>query len=109
MIGGSPVPGPEAFRTRPAASECLLGSPPPDPPAPSKNRPFDRALARAPQLRLLHRLVLRENLYEQAGEYEPSDDIPEGTDYPQLYPLVRCPYLTNVRQLVLGETWTLPE
>lgn len=62
-----------------------------------------RVVARAPQMRLVRRLVLGEGSYEEPGEYPPGDDIPEGADYPQLYPLVRCPYLSNVKTFILGE------
>lgn len=65
---------------------------------------FTRTLARCPQTRLLRRLVLRESTYQEPGEYEPGDDIPEeGEENPQLYPLIRSPYLSNVREFVLGE------
>src|SRR5262249_9142122 len=70
---------------------------------------FIRALARAPQLRLLRRLQLSDNDFEEPSEYPPGDDIPEGAEYPQLYPLVRCPYLTNVRTFILGELMTPEE
>jgi uncharacterized protein (TIGR02996 family) len=69
---------------------------------------FTRALARAPQLRLLRRLEMEYDKYEEEGEYEPGDDIPEGTFFPALYPLARCPYLGNVRFFRLGE-WLSPE
>jgi uncharacterized protein (TIGR02996 family) len=70
---------------------------------------FVRILARAPQLRLLSRLVLAENAYEDEGEYVPGDDLPKDTYNPQLYPLVRCPYLTNVKTLIVGEQMTPQE
>jgi hypothetical protein len=64
---------------------------------------FTRTLARAPQSRLLRRLVLSDQAYEEAGEYEAGDDLPEENLSPQLYPLLRSPYLGNVRVLQLGE------
>jgi uncharacterized protein (TIGR02996 family) len=65
---------------------------------------FIRALAHAPQIRLLRRLVLGESAYEEAGEYEAGDDIPEEAEYnPQLYPLLRSHHLGNVRVFQLGE------
>jgi uncharacterized protein (TIGR02996 family) len=67
---------------------------------------FTRALAKAPQLRLLRRLVLLENLFDEGAS---GDDLPEESNYPQLYPLARCPYLSNVRQFVLGEMIPLDE
>jgi uncharacterized protein (TIGR02996 family) len=70
---------------------------------------FTRALARSPELRLLSRLVLDENAYEEEGDYPLGNDIPEDSDDPQLFPLVRCPYLTNVRTFVVGEMLTPKE
>jgi uncharacterized protein (TIGR02996 family) len=67
------------------------------------NVAFARVLARAPQTRLLRRLVLIEDSFEMEGEYEPGDDVPEDADSPALYPLVRCPYLGNVRVLQVGK------
>jgi uncharacterized protein (TIGR02996 family) len=67
---------------------------------------FTRALARAPQVRLLRRLVLMEDAYEEEGEYEGGDDIPEDVENPQLYPLARARYLGNVRVFQLGEMVT---
>jgi uncharacterized protein (TIGR02996 family) len=62
-----------------------------------------RALARAPQARLLRHLVLTEAAYEERGEYEPGDDIPADVEYePQLYPLLRSRHLNNVRVFQLG-------
>jgi uncharacterized protein (TIGR02996 family) len=62
--------------------------------------PFARVLAKAPQMRLLRRLLIEENRYEE--EYEPGPDIPEGTMYPGLYPLLQSPYLGNVRVFQVG-------
>jgi uncharacterized protein (TIGR02996 family) len=64
---------------------------------------FARALARAPQVRLLRRLVMYDNAFEDAGEYEQGDGIPEDCFAPQLYPLARRHHLGNVRVLQLGE------
>jgi uncharacterized protein (TIGR02996 family) len=65
---------------------------------------FTRVLSRAPHLRLLRRLVLIEDSFEMEGEYEGGDDVPEGAEFPALYPLVRCPHLGNVRVLQVGDT-----
>jgi uncharacterized protein (TIGR02996 family) len=64
---------------------------------------FTRLLASSPQTRLLRRLELGENAHENKGAFDPGDDIPDGCDDPQLYPLLRSPYLGNVRVFVLGE------
>jgi uncharacterized protein (TIGR02996 family) len=62
-----------------------------------------RVLARSPQARLLHQLILRGQNYDdpQGGELE---GVPEGCeDNPALFPLVRSRYLGNVRVLQIGE------
>jgi uncharacterized protein (TIGR02996 family) len=64
---------------------------------------FTRVLARSPQLRLLRRLVMVDNKFEEPHGYAPGDGIPDDCGYPQLYPLARCPYLGNVRVFQLGE------
>jgi uncharacterized protein (TIGR02996 family) len=64
---------------------------------------FIRTLAKAPQIRLLRRLELMEDHMEDPERDEPGDDITEGTDNPALYPLLRSPYLGNVRVLQLGQ------
>jgi uncharacterized protein (TIGR02996 family) len=65
---------------------------------------FTRALARAPESRLLRRLVLEETRYHEPGEYDPGDDpIPEDSSDPAPYALLRSPYLGNVRVLQYGE------
>jgi uncharacterized protein (TIGR02996 family) len=65
---------------------------------------FTRALARSPQVRLLRDLHLENNNYEDQ-ENEPGDGVPDDVDpeTSQLYPLIRCPHLGNVRRLILGE------
>jgi uncharacterized protein (TIGR02996 family) len=70
---------------------------------------FTRALARSPATRLLRRLQLDDNAYEEEGEYEPGDDLPADDYFPQLHPLLRSPYLTNVRTFILGEFVTPDE
>jgi uncharacterized protein (TIGR02996 family) len=69
--------------------------------------PFARVLARAPQTRLLRRLVIKETRSgdDEAEEerYEPGPDVPEGAYWPGLFPLVKSPHLGNVRVLQLGE------
>jgi uncharacterized protein (TIGR02996 family) len=64
---------------------------------------FARALARAPEARLLRRLTIEGQVYEDADDYEPGDDIPEGNDNPTGSVLLRCPFLTNLRVFHLGE------
>jgi hypothetical protein len=65
---------------------------------------FTRALAWAPQARLLRCLYLNEDLYEEPGTYEVGDDpIPPDAYIPAQYGLLRSPYLGNVRVLRLGE------
>jgi uncharacterized protein (TIGR02996 family) len=64
---------------------------------------FARALARAPQARLLRRLTIEGQVHEDADDYEPGDDIPEGSDNPTGSVLLRCPFLTNLRVFHLGE------
>lgn len=64
---------------------------------------FMRVLNRAPQIRLLRRLALIEDKFEMEDDYEAGNDIPEDAEFPGLYPLVRSPYLGNVRVLQLGE------
>jgi uncharacterized protein (TIGR02996 family) len=66
---------------------------------------FIRALARAPQARLIRHLVLPQQAYEEAGDFEAGEDIPAEVEYyPQLYPLLRSRNLGNVRLFQLGET-----
>jgi uncharacterized protein (TIGR02996 family) len=76
---------------------------------------FARALAQAPEARLLRRLVLHYGAASQEpnglpededmGYFEPANDIPSGEldAYPALFPLARSPYLSNVRSLQIGE------
>jgi uncharacterized protein (TIGR02996 family) len=61
-----------------------------------------RVLARAPQTRLLRRLVILENSHSDEGEYEPGPDIPADSYWPGLHPLLKSPYLGNVRVFQLG-------
>jgi uncharacterized protein (TIGR02996 family) len=62
-------------------------------------------MARAPELRLLRRLVLENWYYEQEAteEMRRRYRIPEDTNFPSLYPLLRSPYLTNIQIFQLGE------
>jgi uncharacterized protein (TIGR02996 family) len=85
---------------------------------------FARALARAPESRLLRRLVIEreanqlpwegepgdENAVAEEGydpgRYTPGGDVPADEDFregPGLFPLRRSPYLGNVRVFRLGE------
>jgi uncharacterized protein (TIGR02996 family) len=70
---------------------------------PSVSVKFARTLAKTPESRFLQRLYLHGQTYEEAGEFEPGDDIPAGTDNPAMYALLRCPYFTHLRVLFLGE------
>lgn len=62
-----------------------------------------RTLAHSPALRLLRELHLEYTAFEEEGEFDRGKDVPRGANYPQLYPLQRCPYLGNVRSFTLGE------
>jgi uncharacterized protein (TIGR02996 family) len=64
---------------------------------------FTRALAKAPAARLLRRLVLSDEAYEEPSEFERGDDIPEDVYHPQLHPLLKATTLGNVRVFGLGE------
>ncbi len=64
---------------------------------------FARALARAPQARLLRRLTIEGLLYEEPGEYEPGDDVPAGGESPSVHVLLSCPSFPNLRVFHLGE------
>jgi uncharacterized protein (TIGR02996 family) len=75
---------------------------------PSLSVEFARALVRAPQARLLRRLMIEGERYEEEGEYEAGDDIPTLRDLiypgqPSVHVLLGCPYLTNLRVFHLGE------
>ena len=62
-----------------------------------------------PQARLLHRLIIEGQSYEEPGEYEPGDDIPAGSENPTNQVLLRCPFLTNLRRVSPGRAhgWDL--
>jgi uncharacterized protein (TIGR02996 family) len=64
---------------------------------------FARALAQSPQCRLMRRLSIEGQAYEEAGEYEAGDDVPEDTYSPSVHALLRCPFFGNVRVFHLGE------
>jgi uncharacterized protein (TIGR02996 family) len=66
------------------------------------NVPLARMLARAPQARLLRSLILETYLGKEEG-YDPGDDIPEEAKFPALYPLLKAPWLANLRMFQLGE------
>jgi uncharacterized protein (TIGR02996 family) len=66
--------------------------------------PFTRALARAPQARLLRRLILQEDAYEERGESEGTADLPADAYPLALYVLLRSPNLANVRVLQIGDS-----
>jgi uncharacterized protein (TIGR02996 family) len=63
-----------------------------------------RALARAPQARLLRELIIKGQEYDVPADTGPIEGLPEGSgDTPTLFPLVRSRFLGNVRVLQLGE------
>src|SRR5262249_32522585 len=75
---------------------------------------FARALARAPQARLLRRLVIQaspnyaeedEGGDEGEGDDEGADRRDEGDEVWPLHPLRRAAYLSNVRVFQLGEQY----
>jgi len=63
---------------------------------------MSRALAKAPLARLARRLAINGTAYEDAGDYEEGDDIPEDTEDPSLHVLARSNILGNVRVFQLG-------
>jgi uncharacterized protein (TIGR02996 family) len=66
--------------------------------------PTAQALARCPATRLLQRLHIDQSGYGCDSQTEPSDGIPEGSEYPNLYPLQLAPFLPCLRVFQLGET-----
>jgi uncharacterized protein (TIGR02996 family) len=62
-----------------------------------------RALADCPATRLLRRLHIDSCGYEDVYEPEPEDRVPDGSRYPNLYPLARAPFLPHLRVFRLGE------
>jgi uncharacterized protein (TIGR02996 family) len=64
---------------------------------------FARVLVRAPQARLLRRLIIEEVTAEGPEEYEAGPDVPDGEESPGLYPLLQSPHLANVRTLQVGD------
>jgi uncharacterized protein (TIGR02996 family) len=62
-----------------------------------------RRLAAATETRLLRRLEVLEDIWEDPGEYPAGPDVPEEAERPSLYPLTRAKHLGNVRILQLGE------
>ncbi len=70
----------------------------------SLNVAASRTLAKTPAARLLARLVVLGTAYEEEGEYEAGNDIPEGTYNPTLFPLAKSDNLANLRIFQLGET-----
>lgn len=67
------------------------------------NVAVSRALAKSPQARIVRRLEIVSTDYEEAGEYESGDDIPEETRNPTLYPLLKSSNFSNVRIFQLGD------
>jgi len=63
-----------------------------------------RALAKLPKARLLSRLSIIETAYEE-GEFEEGDDLPEGEEFPSLYPLLKSNNIVNLRVLQLGDAY----
>jgi uncharacterized protein (TIGR02996 family) len=74
----------------------------------SLNVNFARALTRAPQTRLLRELYIDHVAGDdEQDEYEPGPDVPDNWErdrvqFFSLHPLVRSPYLGNVRRFRLG-------
>jgi uncharacterized protein (TIGR02996 family) len=66
--------------------------------------PTARALADCPATRLLRRLRIDYCGYDSKYQAEPADGIPEGSEYPNLYPLARAPFLLHLRVFQLGAT-----
>jgi uncharacterized protein (TIGR02996 family) len=64
---------------------------------------FARALVMAPQGRLLRRLMIEGEAYEDDDDYEAGPDIPAGTHNPSVHVLLGSRYLTNLREFHLGE------
>jgi uncharacterized protein (TIGR02996 family) len=65
---------------------------------------FTRALAHTPEARLLRRLFLGEDAFQEPATYEAGDDpIPPDSYSPAPYALLRSPYLGKVRVLRVGE------
>jgi uncharacterized protein (TIGR02996 family) len=62
-----------------------------------------RALAGCSTARPLRRLRIDFCGYDDKYEAEPDDGIPEGSEYPSLYPLARAPFLPQLRAFQLGE------
>src|SRR5262249_14692424 len=68
-----------------------------------------RALARAPQVRLLRHLEFPHTRSSDsdspAPAPEPGDGVPANCYYPALYPLAKSAYLGNVRTFIVGEVF----
>jgi uncharacterized protein (TIGR02996 family) len=65
---------------------------------------LSRVLAAARLARVVRRLEIAGIAYEEAGEYEAADDIPEDEAIqPSVYPLVRSNNFSNVRVFQLGD------
>jgi uncharacterized protein (TIGR02996 family) len=65
--------------------------------------PTARALADCPATRLLRRLHVDFCGYVSDYRAEPADGVPEGSEYPNLYPLARAPFLPHLRAFQFGE------
>lgn len=70
---------------------------------PSLNLEFVRALNKTTDARYLRRLYIEGTDYQEAGEYEPSPEIPEDAYNPSVYALLKFPYLESLRVFHLGE------
>jgi uncharacterized protein (TIGR02996 family) len=63
-----------------------------------------QALAQAPEARLLRRLILETDAFEEDDDLDDDEEAGEAS-YPSAYrPLTRSPYLSNVRVLQVGES-----
>jgi uncharacterized protein (TIGR02996 family) len=66
--------------------------------------PAPRWLVDCPATRLLRRLHIEGSTYEDRYEAGPEDRIPQGSNFPNLYPLARAPFLPHLRVFQLGES-----
>lgn len=69
---------------------------------PELNVNLARQLARCPELRLLRRLHIYLTSYFEEEEFTPGQDVPEHTEHPALYPLLKSQHLSNLRVFQLG-------
>jgi hypothetical protein len=72
---------------------------------PSLNVERARALAKSPELRLLRRLLIEREVYQEAGTYKAGPDIPAHTYqfHPSMYALANSQHFGDLRVFQLGE------